>query len=522
MARSAPNQESNGVSSGPYSGGGSSSIMQAKAGMSGINVNDLVQFDRNGKLFPVQVSDFAAVPNVGSVIVARTAVASFKLTGSPKKALYFDSEDASSYVATPLNSSGGLVVTKLSSAGAALGSVTLDSVATSALQSPCIAKLSNENFVAVWESTTSGFLYFAVFDKYWGVVVAKTLIDTADTVKFTFDVVPLSGGGFAVAYSKNNPFLAVYSNTGAVVRAGAALTNAAAFGMAAQSIALTQLSNNNIAVAIGTNADAKKLAYAITTAAGVSVVGCTMINVVAGSVNYNDVQISSLPGYFCCTQQDQTHTTAYVLSNAGVIQGAPLTDGGSGVVTVACLVNDGTNFWLGYGTDQTVSVIACLPVTGVGFTSFSVTTQLAGPVRDFFYDRGFIVLVDTVNVYVMSVSPTNKLALLSTLSASATGTTESVAMYAGGDSTLVLLNLSGTTVTSVITIKYANTAIAGVALQSVAPGNDGAVTSFITGSGGFLNNGITGSPVKPFDQSAANILGNKGMLFSNSALLKGY
>lgn len=520
MARSGPTQESSTVSSGPYSGGGSSSIMQAKAGRSGINANDLVQFDRDGKLFPVRVSDFAAVPNVGSAVVARTVLSSLALVGSARKALYFDSVDATSYAAIPLTSNSGLTVMKLSSVGAVLGSVTLDSVITNTLRSPCLTKLANGNFVAVWEVTTAGSLYFAVFDKYLNIVVAKTLIDTADVSTYTFDVTALSGGGFAVAYSKNNPFLAIYSNTGAVVLAGSALTNAAAFGIAAQSMVLTQLSNNNIAVAIGTNTAAKKLGYAITTAAGVSVVGCTIINTSTGA-NYNAVAISALPGYFCCTAQDSGNTSAYVLNNAGAILGAPLIDIGATVTTIPRLINDGTSFWLTYNTSQTACVIVCMPVTGVGFVSSNLTTVLSQQAKDFFYDRGFIVFADTANAYVMSVSPTNKLALVSTVPINPAGSPDSMAIFAGGDSTLVLLNTSSTS-TSVITLKYANTSIAGVALQAVAPGNDGAVISFVTGSGGLLNNGIIGSPVKTFDQSAANILGNKGMLFSNSVLLKGY
>lgn len=521
MARFGPVQESNSTSSGPYSGGGSTSIMQAKVGISGIAANDLVQFDRDGKLFPVRVSDFAAVPNVGSAVVARTVLSSLKLVGSAKKALYFDSVDACSYAAIPLTSDSGLTVMKLSSAGAVLGSVTLDAVITTTLRSPCLTKLANGNFVAVWEVTTAGSLYFAIFDKYLNVVVAKTLIDTADIVTYTFDVTALSGGGFAVAYSKNNPFLAIYSNAGAVVLAGSALTNTATFGVAAQSIVLTQLSNNNIAVAIGTNAAAKKLGYAITTAAGVSVVGCTMVNTVAGAVNNNAVAISALPGFFCCTAQDSSNTSAYVLSNAGVIQGAPLIDVGSTTVTVPRLINDGTFFWLAYNTSQTAVVLVCMPVTGVGYVASNLATVLSTQAKDFFYDRGYIVCADTANAYVMSVSPTNKLTLVSSLPINPAGSVDSMAIFAGGDSTLVLLNTSSTS-TSVITLKYANTSIAGVALQAVAPGNDGSVLPFITGSGGLTNNGIIGSPVKTFDQSAANIIGNRGMLFSNSVLLKGY
>lgn len=519
MARYAPDQDV--INSGAYSGGGSSSIMQAKAGMSGINTNDLVQFDRDGKLFPVRVSDFAAVPNVGTTIVPWTILAGFTIAGSAKKALYFDSKDACSYVAMPLTSAGDLVAIKLSPSGAILGTVSLDVVVGNTFQSPCITKLSNGNFVAVWEVTSYGTLHFAVFDKYLNIIVAKTLIDTADSVKFTFDVIALAGGGFAVAYSKNNPFLAVYSNAGAVVLAGSALANAAVFGVAAQSIVLTQLSNNNIAVAIGTNLTAKIMGYAITTAAGASVVGCTIINATAGARNYNTVAISALPGYFCCTQQDQSNTTAYVLSNAGVIQGAPLTAAGSTTVTIPLLTNDGTSFWLGYNTSQTDVVIACLPVTGTGFNSFTVATALSTPVKNFFHDRGFIVLSDSAKTYVLSVSPGNKLTLVTTLTTQPPNSAASLGVFPGGDSTLVMLAVTGTN-TCLLVMKYANTSIAGVALQSVAPGNDGIVTSFLTGSGGFLNNGIAGSPVKAFDQSAANILGNKGMLFSNSALLKGY
>lgn len=521
MARFGPVQESNSTSSGPYSGGGSTSIMQAKAGMSGIAVNDLVQFDRDGKLFPVRVSDFAAVPNMGTAVVPWTVLSGLKLVGSAKKALYFDSIDACSYAAVPLTSDSGLTVTKLSSAGAILGSVTLDAVITTMLRSPCITKLANGNFLAVWEVITTGALFFSIFDKYLSVVVAKTQIDTPDIINYAFDAIPLVGGGFAVAYSKNNPFLAIYSNTGAVVLAGSALTSAAVFGIAAQSIVLTQLSNGNIAVAIGTNAAAKKLGYAITTAAGASVVGCTMINTSAGAVNNNGVQMSALPGYFCCTQQDQSNTTAYVLSNAGVIQGAPLTAAGSTTVTVPCLINDGVSFWLSYNTDQVTTIIACLPVSGVGFTSFTLKTVLSVQVKDFFYDRGFIVLADSAKAYVMSVSPANKLTLLNTLEMTPPSSVTSVSIVAGGDSTLVMMIVTSVS-TCVITMKYANTSIAGVALQSVAPGNDGTVISFVTGSGGLLNNGIIGSPVKTFDQSMANILGNKGMLFSNSVLLKGY
>ena len=67
-------------------------------------------------------------------------------------------------------------------------------------------------------------------------------------------------------------------------------------------------------------------------------------------------------------------------------------------------------------------------------------------------------------------------------------------------------------------IKYANSALLGIAQQTVAAG---AQQTVAVGSGSAMINPLQGSSSKPFNHSATNIVGNSGTVLTNSVVLTG-
>lgn len=489
--------------------------LQSKAGGNAIAANDLLELAANGLLYPVQVSDFAAVANQGTAVVAQTAVSAFSTSGNNSNAVLAAS-DGSVYAAVAnATVNDGIKLAKYLSNGSLFGSVVLDATTTTVSNSPVVIQLANGNIAVLWANTTGTFLNFAIVDQFLNVIVAKTAIDSLDA-GLTFSASALTGGGFAVAYSKTNPFLAVYTNAGGVTLAGAALNNAAAFGIATPGLAIAQLSNGNLAIGIATTTAAKLLGYAITTAAGANVVGCTILNA-GGAAAGTSVQVSALTGFFAIANARGASSNAYVLNNAGVLQGGAYTDAVNVSANGGQLVNDGAQFWFLYGTaTATLMMIASLPVAGANFIASNVAVA-AQAAFVAFYDRGYVVMYNAGSTgffYVIPALTGGNIGAVVSLAGPATVSNPGI--RPGGDATAVLINNA-----SVSVYKYANTAIVGVSQQILAAGNSGTALLFSMGPGAYPTNAIAGTVGKAFDHTATNIVANKGVMLSNSAALKG-
>jgi hypothetical protein len=492
-------------------------LLQSKAGSAAINANDLLEIGANGQLWPVQVTDFAAVANQGSAIIASTVYNAYAAKGSLRKAMFFDPADCSSYIASAISSGNlGLQIFKYSVSGALLGQFTVSAAAGGVVYAPAVLKLTNGNFAVIWND---GSVNFAIFDQYLNPVVAKTTIGAMDALTSSIDAIALSGGGFAIAYSNANPYVAIYSNAGAAVLAPALLTNAAAFGVAVNP-QLVQMSNGNIAIGLASGTANKTLGYAVVTVAGASVVGCTLLNNTGAAAATCAVQISMLgSGYFCVALQNTNIQQAYVLSNAGVVQGSAYLDstapsGGVGVINPK-LINDGTAFWFIYGTSNIITTHVAVPITGNSYVATALASTGNNVLSlDAFYERGMIVVVGASTAYIITPTPSNTVGLAGSFSMSAASA--GFCARAGGDFSIV-----GVSGSNFFAYKYLNASIAGVSQVTLAAGNAGAIVPFGMGAGGYPCNPLLGTVGKSFDHSATNVVANKGVMLSSSVSLKG-
>jgi hypothetical protein len=484
--------------------------LTAKAGSDAINANDVLAIANNA-LWPCANTDFACVANQGAATLASTTVSANAVSTILRNAIAYQPSDGSTFVVQSFNSTAdGCRVSKYLSSGALFGTLVLDNNSTALTVAPQIAQLSNGNYVAVWGVTSSN-IFYAIFDQYLNQVVGKTAIDTLDA---NFHLIALSAGGFAVAYSKNNPFIAVYANDGSVVKSGAALTNAAIFG-ASVLVTAAQITNGNIAIAIGTSTAAKLLGYAIVTAAGANVLQCTMIDSGGSSVN-NGVYARALSGGgFVIAAVLQGRQGAYVYNAAGALQGGGYTDTQSVTNGIGKLLTDGVNAYFVYtNTAGNTATIAFIPPNGTGFVVSTIGVA-AGFVNQFdaIFDRGNIVMAGGGAAYVMTPVASGAIPYSQTFSVTAGSATGIKATGDFGFMGLFAGTLAG--------YKYANASICGISQQSLAAGNAGTVIPFTMGPGGYPANPLTGTVGKAFDHSASNIVANKGVLLSNGASLKG-
>jgi hypothetical protein len=484
--------------------------LQAPAGALAIAANDLVAIAAN-QLFSCQVADFAAVPNQGSQVFPSTAVSGF-IAANMRNSIYYNAADATIFAVTPyLSTNNGVKVFKYFANGLLYNSQIIDSSAVTTV-TPSIVKLSNGNYAVIWQAS-AGNAYFAIIDQYLNILVAKTAIDAVDTTQSNFHAIALSGGGFAIAYSKSNPFLAVYDNTGAVVRAGAALTNAAIFTVSV-SVSLVQLANGNIAIGIASGNTSKAIGHAITTATGANVVQCTMLDS-GTSASVQRVSMSALANNYCIGVMSGSRVAAYVLSNAGAVQGAEFTDssGGGGASPDLKVLNDGALFWMIYDDASNIVAITALPLTGTGYNTTTFATGTTHQSLDAVIEHGLLVFCTASVMYVIQLNgAANACYLVNSFNADA---------GRGGLKLLTDFSLIGWSSTNLVGYKYLNASIAGVAQQGVAAGNAGAAINFTMGPGAYVCNALAGTVGKAFDHTTANIAANKGTMLGSSVSLKG-
>jgi len=494
--------------------------LQAPAGPLAINQNDLVVLAGTpAQLYSANVTDYVTVAAAGSAAVASTTYsANGTANGGTvhRNMLAVNPVDGSFLIAdTYQATTAGVTAWKYGQTGTLVGSVVLDSTATS-LTSIQIVPLSNGNYAVLWAQASAA-MYFAIIDQNLNVVVAKTQIIAtvgANPLPSPF-LLPLSGGGFAVTYTiagaPGGLYLVIYTNAGAVVAGPVSIPGVASQnsgngnGIATR---LAQLSNGNIAIAI-LDSNTKIMAYALYSIVGVPVIAYTALTGATSAQSWAIPEISVLPGFFCISVGNGTPSTvsAYVMNNAGQLQGAAFTLAGGN--QQGRLINDGTNFWLLYNTG-TASFSVKMPVTGTNFVSSSLG---AATFVDAFYERGMIVLTNGTNAYVFSVAASGVLTLLST----AAFVVSSMVKAGIGDFCAICMAGGKFSIT-----KYLSASIVGLASVAVAAGNAGQLVSFNPGPGSYLANPLAGSPTKAFDHSGATYIGNKGTLFSNAATLKGF
>ncbi len=494
------------------------STLSGKAGSLAINANDLLLLNQQGQLYSANVSDYAAVGNSGVAIIAATTVNAASVAISARKEVFINPLDASIFIVAP--SSGGLSIYKYSSAGTLLESLLIDISSTGNV---IVSQLSNGNLVIGWGADT-GSLVFTITDVNLSIIVTKVTVVAASLLGQAFDLIPLSGGGFAISYGlSTGVYSAIYTNAGGVTYAPTLIAGTPTAGMA---VKMAQLSNGNIAIAINSSVASNAIGHAIMSVTGTSVLAYTALSATTGTAYfYPEIQIVN--GFYCVAGwAGATAATcvAYVLNNAGVLQGAPYSIAASGITLSSLykLLSDGTNFEFlcRSGTSQ---AIAFIPITGTGYVTTTLAALAGAPIDAFFDNRGFLVYSEGSATWVLEVLASGVVMLLYSLTAmTGLGTFNYITVKPTGDFSLLILILDATAGATIFGVqKYMNTAIVGVAQSTIAAGNAGTNVSYSMGPGGYPCNQVLGTVGKGFDHSATNIVGNKGTMLGGGISLKG-
>ncbi len=500
---------------------GNRTALQGKAGAFAINSHDLIELNQAGALQSVGISDYSAVANAGSNIVAKTTVAAVKNSGF----LQISAPSQSSLVALNLVVVGNTIY-GYDYLGNYQGSVVFDSSGLVINAYPVMAELSNGNVVVVWSTVTTYAINFAIINQNLQIVVAETQIDTTGANPLASQsVTALSGGGFAVAYTKATVGLrfAIYSNTGTTVYAPATIAGSATQGSGTSKggyTAVAQLSNGNIAVAISESyvtSTTAELAFAIFSTTGTVVVGYTVIVGTLTTVAASNPMIAIVNGFFCITAQ---YLYTAVISNAGVVQGSPLLNSSTGAGSGGLVAANGSNFFYGSGADLLTFSTAGTYTTTVLLTAIFGQNNLAGgPAFAVVGNNKLLVTNSVSNVYVVNISNPATPYLEATTAIPASSLS-AINQIVATPSSSVLIMASDASNISIQVLKVENTAIMGIAQNSIAAGNSGSLVTY-SNVGDFSCNAVAGSFNKTFDHSATNLIGNKGIMLGNSVYIVG-
>lgn len=505
-----------------------------------INANDIVQLSPDGRAYPIECTDYAAVANctygtnqtnaATGMIVAQTQVVAATTAAYYRQAL-LRGNDGSIYTFTAQSTSGGLMLSKYSASGALLAKADIETGAT-----PYYAHqmffLSNGNICVFASRSGTNTISFAIYDT--NLTAIKSLATIATAASAYSSACGLSGGGFAVVFHPSATPLAsqlcAYDNAGNVVLAPTAIWTRTGTSNV-QYHQMAQLSDGNLVITVGSanTSSSIGLFHGIVSISGGSVLPFVNMDTTARDSLH---ELSVMDGYYAVCAYCGTQQKAFVFTNSGILQGSPFSAAGGGASPAIKLLNDGSNFFMIWPRDSdSKEVLTKIPVTGTGYITTDVT--LAGTSQfntkiDAFYERGLIVVVSqntTTNaapvLWVIDASTGILLSKSGTSFGVAPGTTSGLyhRVIPGGDCSFICLYDYTTTASTNLYIgKYANTAILGIAQQSANGGNLVRVAGVL---GAYAANYARGTASKAFDHSATSINGNKGTLLNYGCVLKG-
>lgn len=515
--------------------------------------NDLLSLDEHtGKARVAEVSDYVSVGNVNlgtdltntasGEIVPQTLLTSYVMNSTIQYgdfAMVRDSTTANLFILLPADGIGqGTSLYKFRSNGEVIGYVDINTLNSSSYQNRWLFELTNGNLCAVFLTDHGANIKFAIYDKSLNVIKAVTTVAATSTNSFYFSAVKLSGGGFAIAYNDGSTVrevrAVVYDNAGTVVTANFLVWSRPGASVYSN-ITVKELSNGNLFVDINSTDTVSGIGlwYAIYTQAGVQVKAATSLESTNLSSVIQPPTVDVMTGFVCLSRRNGTNQLAWVLDNAGTIQGAGFTSAS----TLASLqykeriLNDGTNFYLIWqrSTDSKFAITK-IPTTGTNYVTATLNPGQYNVFFDAFYDADGYIVVASVD----SSNDKNHFWLidLSNLTLVYSGLTDfgvdpttnggsSIKIIAGGDKSFICMySENGTPSGTFLCIgKYAKTAIMGVA-ESSGVLND--MVSFKSNAGFYEINPLKGSLTKAFDMSSNTLIGNKGTIIkTGSAVLKG-
>lgn len=514
--------------------------IQLRAGSAAINSNDAIEIGGPGnEAFSINTTDYATTQ--GTILFQEFNFGLKAMTGTMRQSAVRDAL-GNLYILN-LNSSGNLCVNKFSPLGYSLTNTVLDS-GTSAAFSGKILPLSNGTFAAIY-ARASGAFSFVLFDSSINIILGRTSIVGEFTPGNTVyhAAVELAGGGFAVTYQTSAGLainLQTFSNSGAVVQTATSILTTTAVQT---TLKMGQLPNGNLLVVVRNTTGPVGTVFVIVTTSGASVVGSTTVDssATSGLIEFNILQPS---GTFAVAAMTGSNMIASVYTQAGVLQGTEYSTPNT-LNTLASiqfsLVNDGVQFWLSFISSANAGVsVAKIPVTG---TNFVLTTGLGSATisaTTYSLDSAIISGLLTVfaastltgGQYWMTVGlPDATLGIglpyvrtAPTTFGTAAGTTGCnwPKLLAVGDWVGVFIYDHQTTTSSFFTIqRFESSRIMGVAQNTVAVGNPGAIVTLNTGPGSYLCNPMFGTPGLQFNQGTIAPFGNVGTLYNNGISLTG-
>jgi hypothetical protein len=496
-----------------------------------INIQNLLQVFPDGYMYPCIVSDYATVPNIGTAILAATAITSASpvlnwINGTTFKGCVNSTTvqdiNGNLYIATHASgTSTGLKISKYNSLGGFLWAVNVD---TSANYSSCVnlMLLTSGNLAITYYSNSVGCKY-AILTAQGKIAYPSTLLNGSINAQPVVSIA-LSGGGFAACYNiaSNNQQISFYSNSGT-------LTNAAmqAVNDAGASMTLAQLPSGNVVMAVGVSSFLQYIVYTPTAGIAVPLTSSGIL----WPVSSTPTNISVLPsGYFCLSAIPGTSSpaSAAVFSAAGALQGSVLTSSGAvGSGVPLRLVNDGTNFWMVVSDGGSTNAPIYHQITQAGV----MTLNYGQPFGAAGYSAYNMSYDGAQNLYIMAgdggtntrytVFNLNQGAEIVSAAAIAAGASAAAYnhMVPLGDGVFMSYVQSASTSSSFAIWKAFNTSIIGPSQVSASPGSP---VKMNIGNGFFTTTPLRGSASKPFThKTTANIYGNSGALVSGGISLQG-
>lgn len=525
------------------------SILQSSQIGAGENVekNDLLYLcGLSGKGHKVGITDYAAIgaltygtaqTNAASgQIIAQTSLDASWTDFNAVRPPVVAKTDGNIF-AVCCNSGGvGIKLNKLSVKGSLINSVVV--AASGGSKSHAAFELSNGNIAVVYEIVSgTADIYIAIYDEFLVEVKAPTMVASSPAASYYFGATQLSVGGFAILYQDlSSPLLskiAVFDNTGtATVAAFTVWTRTGSSQK--QYHVLAELSNGDLAFAISSTntVSGMGLNYGVFTTAGVQVLAATQLSAV--SIATHPVMSVGV-GYFAIARADGTDQKAWVINNAGAVQGSAFssaTTAGSPVAVVGCkiaVLSDGTDFYLiWHRSSDSKCVLTKLPIAGTGYVTTVITTSVTQ--YDFFvsayYKDGYIVAASmsgtasnvSPTLWVVDVSRCRLIDVDGTSFGAVPGAQNSanLAIIDGKDRAFISsYSYNNVASTNLCAGKWASTVVLGVCVDSAAKNSSVAIASK---SGAYKINSINGSPNKSFDMTSNAMIGSKGLIVAGGAV----
>lgn len=499
----------------------------------GVSEKDLLLLAGDGRCYRYLDNNLDASANAGT--------ATFPLTSMAGRG-----EDYTSNCAPPVirhsngnvfaaaSTSASVSLSQFSVSGELLASVSIRASLPNVLNVKLI-EVSNGNLVVSWSQ--DGYIHFAIISPQ--IVDATSMTVIYSTVMYLYyisdgkrqySLIPLSAGGFLITgpdYNTNKVYFSTFNNS------GTAILNKIAWGTTATSdpagTCAAQLSDGTIALVRSGLTAAVNTKMAIYGLDGNQVLAEAQIST---ACNPNQI-FQFCQGNGCFSLASGADLRVY--SNAGTALGTQVANLGSGAgLQPHRTVWDGDKFLVYYvdaltktlyrrsitsvGVDQGAKWIKCFTsiATAQSNTCWGVDARIAPS-----GDTAVFVTSDIASpdiLHSLTVSPAGDVVFEAQKFYDLTDaqTIRTRVVYIDRFDIAVALMKPG--YTGLVAKRMIDASLLGVAAAETAVGD---ICPFYAGSGAYAINVVAGDSPKAVDHSASHITGNKGLILTNTAVLRG-